>query len=191
MRRNCTSWQSVMLMVLAALVLPVLIGCGAAVEQTEVVRPVRAMKIGDFAAMTGRSFPGRASATQEVDLAFRVSGPLVARDVLVGDDLEVDDVIAQIDPRDFRVALESAESNLQRAEANLAAMKIGARPEELQQMKANVDRAQASFVRADQDLARAKRLVPSGTMTQAEYDRVLNVHAKAAADPPKLGCMDS
>jgi RND family efflux transporter MFP subunit len=140
------------------------------------------MHVGDVDRISGRKFPGRAAATQEVDLAFRVSGPLIARDVFVGKELEEGDLIAQIDPRDFQVALASARSNLQRAEAQLAAMKIGARPEELEQLRAAVARAEATFARADQDLARARQLVPSGTMTRAEYDRVLNVHAKSAAD---------
>jgi RND family efflux transporter MFP subunit len=76
------------------------------------------MTVGDLAAMEQRSFPGRAQAAQEVDLSFRVTGPLIARPVNVGDEVEAGDLIARIDPRDFEVALRNAEGNLQRARAN-------------------------------------------------------------------------
>ena len=84
----------------------------------EFVRTVRAMKVADFAGVSQRSFPGRAAATQEVDLAFRVSGPLVARPIKVGDEVKDGDLIARIDPRDFEVTLRNVEANLQRSLAN-------------------------------------------------------------------------
>ncbi|MDH3716779.1 MAG: efflux RND transporter periplasmic adaptor subunit [Planctomycetota bacterium] len=84
----------------------------------EPVRAVRAMKIADFAGVSQRSFPGRAAATQEIDLAFRVAGPLIARPVNVGDNVKEGDLIARIDPRDFEVALRNAEGSLQRSRAN-------------------------------------------------------------------------
>ncbi len=59
-----------------------LAGCGQeeAPEQS-VVRPVRAIKVGNAAEFRQRSFPGRAKATQEVELSFRVAGPLITRPV--------------------------------------------------------------------------------------------------------------
>jgi RND family efflux transporter MFP subunit len=77
------------------------------------------MKVNDVSALQQRSFPGRASATQEVDMAFRVTGPLIARPANVGDEVQQGDILARIDPRDFEVQLRNAESNLQRARANL------------------------------------------------------------------------
>ena len=47
----------------------------------EIVRPVRAAQVNEASEIAGRYFPGRAKATREVDLAFRVSGPLVERPV--------------------------------------------------------------------------------------------------------------
>ena len=51
--------------------------CSKEVEEAEVIRPVRAIKVGDITGLSGRSFPGRARAAQEVDLSFRVAGPLI------------------------------------------------------------------------------------------------------------------
>ena len=76
------------------------------------------MKVADYEGVSGRSFPGRAKAAQEVDLAFRVSGPLILRPIIVGAEVQEGDLIARIDPRDFEVALRNVEGNLERASAN-------------------------------------------------------------------------
>ena len=68
--------------------------------------------MGDLKAIQGREFPGRAKAKDEVDLSFRVSGPLVSLPVDVGSKVKKGDVIAAIDPRDFQAALDSAQGNL-------------------------------------------------------------------------------
>ena len=83
------------------------------------VRPVPAAKVGDIGEIQRRSFPGRARATQEVDLSFRVNGPLITLPVLVGSQVAQGEVLARIDPRDFEVRLRNADGQLQRARANL------------------------------------------------------------------------
>ena len=86
--------------------------------QTEAVRPVRVMKVGALDDLAGRSFPGRARATQEVDLSFRVAGPLIEFPVSVGARVSTGGLIARIDPRDFEVQQRQVEGELQRAVAN-------------------------------------------------------------------------
>ena len=90
----------------------------------EVVRPVRAMQIGDATDFDSRSFPGTAKATHEANLSFRVSGPLIERPVFVGDEMKAGGTLAQIDPTDFQVELRNAEALLQRATANQERAKL-------------------------------------------------------------------
>lgn len=94
-------------------------GCGGdEPPEADLVRPIRVMQVGDLEAMGERSFPGRAQAAQEVDLSFRVTGPLIARAVNVGDEVQEGDLIARMDPRDFEVRVRETEGTLQRALAN-------------------------------------------------------------------------
>ena len=81
------------LLIGAALVLS---GCELEPPAKELVRPVRAMKVGDVVELQGRNFPGRAKATQEVDLSFRVAGPLIALPVKVGDKVKEGDLVAAL-----------------------------------------------------------------------------------------------
>ncbi len=158
-----------------------LVGCKEPTAEPP-VRPVRAVKVGDVTGITGRSFPGQASATEEVNLSFRVSGPLVDFSVNVGDEVTKGQVMARIDPRDFEVALENERGALGRAEAELEAMQAGARPEEILQLKADVQRTQAEYERARDELERSGKLLKEKVVTQAEFDRKRQVAVKAEAE---------
>ena len=84
------------------------------VEEKKVIRPVRAMQVSDVIQFRQRQFPGTAKATQVVELAFRVSGPLIELPVNVGDIVKKDDVIARIDPRDYQIQLNNVRGQMDR-----------------------------------------------------------------------------
>lgn len=107
------------------------------------------MKVGDIEGMAGRSFPGRARAAKEVDLAFRVTGPLVALPVNIGDEVKEGDLVARIDPRDFEVALRNAEGALQRSRATLNRSKL-----DLERMEGLQKRNSGAISEIDVDQAR-------------------------------------
>lgn len=94
-------------------------GCQGEVPKQEVIRSVKAIQVSDPAEFTKRWFPGQAKAIQEVDLSFRVAGPLVAFPVNVGDKVNKGEEVAKIDPRDFQVDLRDAEGQLAKAKAEL------------------------------------------------------------------------
>ncbi|MEE9251175.1 MAG: efflux RND transporter periplasmic adaptor subunit [Alphaproteobacteria bacterium] len=147
------------------------------------IRPVKAMKVTDVAQMRLRWFPGRAKATREVDLAFRVAGPLITRPANVGDVVKAGDVAAQIDPRDFEVALRNVEGLLEAARAELAAMRQ-ARPEDIRRLKAAVEKAQAANRLGEQEYKRITgiRDEDPGAVSQDMIDRATEQRDRAAAE---------
>ncbi len=78
---------------------------------------VKAIRVADPGAMTERTFPGRASAAREVNLSFRVAGPVVEMPLKIGDEVNEGDILARIDPRDFEVQIETVGGQLERAKA--------------------------------------------------------------------------
>ena len=70
-------------------------------EKKATPRLVNAMRVADTSGLSERTFPGRARAGQEVNLSFRVSGPLIAFPTDVGAQFKKGDVVATMDPRDF------------------------------------------------------------------------------------------
>ena len=97
----------------------VLTGCGGkeVVEKAPVIRAVKIVTVGGDSAQT-RSFPGRVEASDQVDLSFRVGGPLVEFPVLEGDFVKKGQLTARIDPRDYRIRLDAARAEVERTDAD-------------------------------------------------------------------------
>jgi RND family efflux transporter MFP subunit len=156
-------------------------GCDEPEAPANQVRPVRSFKVGDVTGIRGREFPGRAAAKDEVDLSFQVAGPLISLPVDVGSEVKKGDVIATIDPRDFQAALASAEANLERERVNLVTMQTGARPEEIEQLKADVAEAEATHLEATAEYDRYKQLLEKKAATREDYDIALARRDRTAA----------
>ena len=154
------------------LLLVVLPGCQEETPQKEMIRMVRAVQVSDPAEFTQRWFPGQAKATQEVDLSFRVAGPLIERPVNVGDNLPKGQKVARIDPRDFETRIAGIESRIGEAKAQLAAMETGARPEDLAILEAEVEAAEAVRLNAEQQYLRYRDLYVKRQVSTAHTCRV-------------------
>jgi RND family efflux transporter MFP subunit len=132
--------------------------CGEEEEEraTETVRAARAVQLADASHFARRWFSGRARATQEIDLSFRVAGPLIELPVDVGDTVQKGDLIARIDPATFLA--------------------------DVNQTRAELERAIAEITNADAQLKRQKTLTEKGWTTRAaldEFTAAANI-AKAA-----------
>ncbi|MAZ90026.1 MAG: hypothetical protein CL693_20520 [Cellvibrionaceae bacterium] len=96
--------------------LALLVACGAE-PPTVTLKKVPAVRVADITDLTESPFPGKAKAGQEVNLSFRVSGPLVDFPVQVGDQVNQGDLLVRIDPKDYINSLGTARGQLERAEA--------------------------------------------------------------------------
>jgi RND family efflux transporter MFP subunit len=96
-----------------------LMSCGGEeVEKTEpVVRPVKTMVVGEGASGT-RSLPGTVQAANRVEMSFRVGGPLIDFPVKEGEKVKKGQLLARIDPRDFRIAVDKAKAEFNKADAD-------------------------------------------------------------------------
>ncbi len=139
-----------------------LVGCKPPPPEQEFIRPIRAFTVADPDEFYQRWFPGQAKATKEVELSFRVAGPLVEFPVNVGDRLSEKDKIAQIDPKDFNVRLRNA--------------------------KAKLENANAVYSRAEADYNRVVKIrqKDSGAISQAMIDRNKQVMDSSLADIKRL-----
>ena len=128
----------------------VLSGCGRkeVLERAPVVRAVKVVTVGGDNAQT-RTFPGRVEASDQVDLSFRVGGPLVEFPVLEGDFVSKGQLAARIDPRDYRIRLDAARAEVERTDADFR--RYSALYEKDAVSKAQLDQALAA-----RDVARAQ-----------------------------------
>ena len=80
-------------------------------------RPIKLMTVGSNLTGQIRSLPGTVRATDRVDLAFQVSGPLIELPVREGQRVKRGDLLARIDPRDYETSLRNAKGTMARAKA--------------------------------------------------------------------------
>jgi RND family efflux transporter MFP subunit len=113
-----------------------------------VVRPVKVMEVGAGEGDSTRTFPGSVQATDQVDLSFRVGGPLIRFPVKEGNLVRKGQALAHIDPRDFRIQLDAARAHMERTDADFR--RYAALYE-----KDAVSKAQLDQARAARDVARA------------------------------------
>lgn len=137
---------------------------------TEMIRLVRAVQLGDVSPLARRWFSGRARATQEIDLSFRVAGPLNELPVNVGDTVQKEDLIARIDPTTFIADVTRARAELERAIAEAA--NADAQLERQQTLTEKGWTAQASLdeVTAAANIARAAVVAQRASLHRLELD---------------------
>lgn len=148
-----------------------------------------------------------------IQVSSRIGGQVAKVDVDENQVVKAGDVIAELDPADYKVAVENAEAALASAEANAAAANVAvpitsvnagstlrsagadvsgtaAAVEQAQQQleaaHARVAQAQANLTKAQADLARYKPLVEKDVISKQQYDA-----AVAAADGAKAAIADA
>ena len=107
-------------------------------------------KSGDTLSLTGEIQP-----RYQADIGFRVNGKILERPVDVGTEVKKGDLIARLDPQQYRQDLEVAKSEVAAAEAE-------------------VTRSQAQE-------ARQRELLKNGHTTQVKYDQALKTFKTAQA----------
>ena len=104
------------LIFLAALILQ--FGCKKKEEdKVEQIRPVKAIQAQTAADLLSKGLPAVSAEHREVNLSFRVGGPLIQLNVEVGSQVRKGQLIAEIDARDYEVALIGAEGRMNQAKA--------------------------------------------------------------------------
>lgn len=122
-----------------------LCGCSKPSPVAEAPRAVRVFEVKDQDPTGTLSFSGDVRARYESKVGFRVGGKIVRRAVNVGDRVKTGQVLAELDPTDYRLAVDALNSQLVAALSEL------------------------EFAQAD--LRRYKELLDDKLIASAEYDR--------------------
>lgn len=102
----------------AALLIAVLAGCGKAPPPEEPVRAVKVMTVGTSAFGAEPEFSAEIKARVESRLGFRVAGKITRRQVELGQHVKAGQVLAQLDPQDYRLAADAARAQAAAALTN-------------------------------------------------------------------------
>lgn len=162
----------------SALVAGVLIsGCSRPEPTPEPVRAVKVMTVGLSTLESGHEFAGEVRARVESRLGFRVAGKLTVRAVEVGQRVQAGQLLAQLDPQDYRLAADAARAQVMAAQTqrDLAAADYR-RFKDLKDQHfisgAELDRRDAALKAAQAQLEQAQAQL-SAQGNQAAYTRLV------------------
>ena len=147
--------------------------CGQQPAQERGPRPVKLAEVASLNKIE-KSYSGVVSPDQFSDLAFKMSGPLVAMNVLEGQRVKKGEVVAEIDPTDYkldydakRASFQKASSQMQRAEKLL--MKNAISMQEFETTQASYTNAKSAFENAQNTLNDTKLRAPFDGFIQKKY----------------------
>lgn len=98
------------LIVANLLVALILSSCGSSSEHKENVVNVKTDTVKVYGSGKSATFPGRIKAGDDINLSFRIAGPIPSINVSPGNYVRKGDVLAQIDPRDYQIQLAATEA---------------------------------------------------------------------------------
>lgn len=108
---------------------------------------------------------------RELDLAFQVGGRIASLAVDEGDAIKIGQLLAELDPRDYQLALHTAVAQEEAARAALAILQAGTRQQELRVAEAKLNQAQANLDYARAEFKRVSELIPKKLATDSQQDQ--------------------
>jgi multidrug efflux system membrane fusion protein len=102
----------------ALLSLAVLAACQKPPVAQEPIRAVKVMTVGATAGTAELEFSGEVRARVESSLGFRVSGKVLSRAAEIGQRVQAGQLLAQLDPQDYRLAADATAAQLVAAQTN-------------------------------------------------------------------------
>ncbi|TPE48227.1 efflux RND transporter periplasmic adaptor subunit [Maribrevibacterium harenarium] len=132
---------------------------------SDLVRPVKLFTVANEEAQALRRFPAEIEASEEADLAFRVSGQVIRLNVKDGQTVKKGELLAELDPTDFALQVELSEANYRLAKSQFDRIqKIlsqnAATQAQFDEAKAGLDQASNALQNARNQLAYTKLYAP-------------------------------
>jgi RND family efflux transporter MFP subunit len=162
--------------------------CGGTQEEPPPppVRPVKLFTVEGAGGEALRRFPGAISASQRAELSFRVNGTLQKILVKEGDRVKKDQVLARLDPTDYKIRVSDRQATFDKASKNFARAKELIQDGTISQsdydrVEANFRTSEAALKLANQELAYTELRAPfTGAIGRREVDNFEEVQAKQA-----------
>ena len=124
---------------------------------------------------------------RQVSVSFRVAGRVADIKVDEGASVRQGDVLAVLDKEPLQNAVHGSEAAVASMTARNALLHKGFRSEDLEQAKAKLQAAHAALTEAEQQLARQKKLLLAGVVSQSVLDAAQSARDQAAAQVKSAG----
>ncbi|HUT95806.1 MAG TPA: efflux RND transporter periplasmic adaptor subunit [Thermoguttaceae bacterium] len=200
-RGKCLLWM-------IALAMPPIVGCsdreadeGVSLDalpvlEIDAVVPVRRSQITESLELVGTLYPWRFAAivpevdgviarlpTHEKEIGAELDGRKFSMPIFldIGHEVKEGSILTEIDKRPFQLELDAAEAKLDVATKQLDNLLAWKRREEVEQLEAQAEEADALLKRAKLDLERTRELRETQVVSKSEFDAALAAHDTAVA----------
>ena len=95
-----------------------LVACSKPAPAPEPIRAVKTITVGESGLQAAYEYSGEVRARVESRLGFRVAGKIIQRQAEVGQRVKAGQILAQLDPQDYRLATDAARAALSAAATN-------------------------------------------------------------------------
>ena len=165
----------------ASSLLLVIAGCSKEVARSEDVRPVRAITLSPSAVSAEAELPGEVRPRVESRVGFQVAGRINARRVELGQRVKQGDVLATLDPADFKLSAAAAAAQLNAAQVDRDQQRADIRRFEDLHQKGFISGAELERRRAQLDAAEA-RYVQAAALSEVSGNQTAHTVLRAPAD---------
>lgn len=117
----------------------------------------------------------------DAEVSFKISGRVDKRLVDEGEFVQKDEVVALLDSSDLNSEVEIRRAELQMAQADLAELEAGSRPQEIAEAEAKLAAAKADKIHLESDFHRAEKLFKQQAISAEEYMHSKGDHEVAVA----------
>jgi HlyD family secretion protein len=117
----------------------------------------------------------------EANVGFKRPGRVIALLVEEGQPVRKGDLLARLDNAEPASTVTRQRAALREAEARLAALRAGSRPQEIEQARANVRSQEADLVRFRKDYERSDMLYRNGAISASQFDAARSAYESRAA----------
>lgn len=134
------------------MLLPLLMfyGCGKKKTTTEYTQYVKTEVVENTNKAGSLTFPGKTKPTDDINVSFRISGPILKVHVKAGDHVRKGQLIATMDPRDYQIQLDATQAEYNNIKAD--AERVIAMFQENSTTASNFDKARYGLEQITQKL---------------------------------------
>jgi RND family efflux transporter MFP subunit len=137
-------------------------------ETKPVIRPVKVVEIAKTSNSRELEYSGSVKSRTEMNLGFRVAGKVTERLVDIGDRVKPGDVLARMDPTDYKLAVNSATASLAAAEKAVETADLANKRAHALYKKDAVPKAQVEQTQLTYDQAVSTRDAAAAALDQAK-----------------------
>lgn len=105
----------------------------------------------------------------DAEASFKISGRVSKRLVDEGESIRKGEVVAMLDSSDLASEVEIRRAEMEMAQADLAELEAGSRPQEIAEAEAKLAAAKADKIHLESDFLRAEKLFKEKTISVEEY----------------------